>query len=249
MSAGVVNFLERHGLKMAWHCRRSFLAWFLTPFIVAAFLLLMLLVMNPQSNRFVYIFQSMFTSRGGAHPWGDNGPKPPTHYTGVWCRWHWNGRISFEEHYADGKLNGSFKAWDKSGCQWLESAYRSGRYHGEYILFYENGATNQALHYFDGKPTGSWLHYYEDGKKRSERFFSDPGVPDGEETVWNTNGAVVFSHTWCKGEPWDGRFAFGNGANWFRDLYESGRLVSATNMGPIPGWYRPASPPAERSKK
>jgi hypothetical protein len=244
MNANVVSFLERHGMKMEWSCRRSFLAWFLTPFFAVGILLLMLSVKNPQSSRFVYIFQSMVLTHGeSSNPWGDSGPMPPTHYTGVWYRWHSNGRLSFEEHYADGKLDGPFRAWDRAGRQWLETAYRSGRYHGDYILFYDNGATNRVGHYFDDKKTGHWLHFYPDGKKWSESFFSDRGVFDGQQTAWNTNGAVVFTQTWHKGEPWDGRFTLQRGTNWFRDQYESGKLISTTNLGPIVAYF-PVAPPA-----
>ena len=234
MRAALTSFFERHGLKMERRCSRSFLVWLLSVLAVPALLVLLLLTLNPQTNRFVFIFQSMFTSRGGSHPWGDDGPKPPKHYTGVWYRWHWNGRLSFEEHYADGKLDGAFIAWDRSGSKWLGTAYRAGRYHGDYILFYKTGATNKVRHYDNEKPIGRWLHFYEDGKLWEERFFSAPGVPDGEEVVWNTNGVVSFRHTWRKGEPWDGRFTLHKGTNWFRDQYESGTLVSSTNLGPFP---------------
>jgi len=115
-------------------------------------------------------------------------------------------------------------------------------------LFYKTGATNKVRHYDNEKPIGRWLHFYEDGKLWEERFFSAPGVPDGEEVLWNTNGVVSFRHTWRKGEPWDGRFTLHKGTNWFRDQYESGTLVSSTNLGPFPPWaYVPALRAASQS--
>jgi MORN repeat variant len=228
VNGAFVSFLERHGLKMGWSCRRNFLIWLLAPPLTLALLVLVLLSLNPQTNKYVYIFQSMVTSRNG-----DEGPEPPTNYTGVWYRWHWNGKLSFEEHYKDGKLDGPFRAWNSSGQKWLETAYRAGLCFGDYVEFYDSGSTNRINHYFDERPAGLWTHFYADGKKREERYFSEPGIPDGKETVWNTNGMVTFSHTWHKGLPWDGLFTLRKGTNWFRDQYESGRLISSTYLGPV----------------
>lgn len=235
---------------MEWGIRRSFLVWLLSPIFVAGLLLLALSFANPQSSRFVYIFQSVFSIHEGQNPWGFDGPKPPENYTGVWYRWYWNGKLSFEEHYVNGKLDGPFRVWYKSGRRWEESSYRAGRLHGDYVLFYENGLTNKLWHYFEGKPIGRWFHFYRNGKKWEERFFSAPGVPDGESIAWDTNGAVEFSHTWRKGEPWEGRFIFDRGTNYYRDVYESGKLISTTNLGPIPPWaYLPVPSQADSLKK
>ncbi len=237
-------------MKMEWRCRRSFLVAVFAPLAAAGLLLLGLLILNPQTNRYVYIFQAMFTDRGGPHPWADDGPRPPADYTGVWHRWHWNGQLAFEENYRAGELDGLFKAWDRSGRQWLETAYHAGRYDGDYVLLYKNGTTNKLRHYFEGKPIGRWLHFYEDGKKWDERFFCAPGVLDGDEVAWNTNGVVTFRHTWRKGAPWEGRFILLKGTNWFRDQYESGKLLSTTNLGTFPPWLVPVSSAgARRSRK
>jgi len=249
MRSWLSEFCHRSGMTMDWRCRRSFLFWALAPLAAVAVVVLTLLVLNSQSNRWVFIFQSMVTNREGSHPWGESGPSPPPHFTGVWYRWHWNGVRSFEEHYTDGKLNGLFKAWDRSGRQWLETSYHEGRYHGDYILFYENGGTNRINHYFEQKPIGRWIHFYQNGRKWEERFFSSPGIPDGEETVWNTNGIVKFTHTWQKGEPWQGSFVLNRGTNWFRDKYESGKLVSTTNLGPLFYGHHPPAPQATNTPK
>jgi len=133
--------------------------------------------------------------------------------------------------------------WDKSGRKQFQADYREGKYHGAYIWFYESGVTNKLQHYSDNEPIGRWVHFYDTGQRWEERFFSAPGIPDGDELVWNTNGAVTFKRTWRKGEPWDGRFALHKGTNWFREVYDSGKLVSSTNLGPLPPWaYLP--PPA-----
>src|SRR5689334_20721324 len=102
MKGVVTRFIERMGLTMGWRVRRSFLIWLLTPIFLVGALLCVLLMLNPQTGRVIYIFQAMVTQRGGDHPWGESGPRPPSDYTGVWHRWHWNGRLSFEEHYEAG---------------------------------------------------------------------------------------------------------------------------------------------------
>src|ERR1051326_2993505 len=104
MNPALVSFLERRGLKIDWRCRPSFLIRLFASLAVFGGLWLLWLVASPQSSRMVYIFQSIFTERGGSHPWGAEGPNPPENYTGTWLRWHWNGRRSFEEHYVSGQL-------------------------------------------------------------------------------------------------------------------------------------------------
>jgi hypothetical protein len=246
MSAGLVKFLERGGLRLDWHCRHTFLLWLFTPIIVATLVVVVLLTLNPQRSKYIYIFQSMVTDRSGPHPWDALGPSPPQHYTGFWRRWHWNGRASFEEYYKEGKLDGRLTMWDKAGHKEFEGDYRGGGYHGAYIWFYHNGTTCRLEHFSDGKPIGRWLHFHEDGTKWEERSFSAPGVPDGDAIVWNTNGAITFKHTWRKGEPWDGRFTLYRGTNWFQAVYESGRLIASTNLGSANPWshmlYRETRP-------
>lgn len=238
---GVRSFLERCGMRMEFRCSRRFVIWVLTPFCLVALFAVLLLVINPQISRFAYIFQSMVNGREGSHPWAALGPNPPDNYTGVWRRWHWNGKLSFEEQYVGGKLDGPFRAWDRLGHLWLETAYHEGRYHGDYVLFYEDGTTNRINHYFEGKQIGHWIHYYSNGQKREEEFFSAPGILDGEQTSWDKNGLVTSQRVWRKDEPWQGRFYFYRGTNWFREQYESGELISTTNIGPYFLWGLPAT--------
>jgi hypothetical protein len=217
---------------MDWRCRPSFLMWLFTPILICSVVILLLLHLNPQRSRYIYIFQSMVTFHENSNPWGDSGPRPPNNYTGAWYRWHWNGRLSFEEHYESGELAGPFRAWDRSGHQWIETAYRVGHLHGDYILFYENGMTNVIKHFFDEEPTGLWIRFDRDGQKSEQRSYSSPGVKNGEVLVWDTNGVVIFRQTWRKGEPWNGSFEVYRGTNWFKERYESGTLISSTNLGP-----------------
>jgi hypothetical protein len=240
MNSALLKLFNQIGLKMDWSCRKSFIIWVTTPLLAVGAIILALLFLNPQCCRYIYIFQAMVTNRSGPHPWGDNGPKPPSNYTGVWYRWHWNGQLSFEEHYKNGQLDGPFRGWDYSGRKWLETAYRAGQYNGDYITFYESGATNTINHYFNNQAIGHWTHFYQDGKKWEEKYFSAPGVPDGDEVIWNTNGKATFRHAWLKGEPWDGRFTIQKETNWFQEQYALGTLVSSTNVGPInPGIFIP----------
>jgi len=54
MRAALTSFFERHGFKMEWRCSRSFLGWVLPVLGVPALLLLLLLTLSPQTNRFEF---------------------------------------------------------------------------------------------------------------------------------------------------------------------------------------------------
>ena len=75
MSKALVGFFERHGLPPSGRrCRKLVVLWLLWTSCGMAVLILLLLLLNPQSSRFAYILQAMFTSHDGSQPWGAVGP-------------------------------------------------------------------------------------------------------------------------------------------------------------------------------
>jgi len=225
----LVNFFERHGVKMEWRCRPALLAWLLTPFLILGIIILALLLANPQSNRWVFIFQATFAHRGGSTPWGGDGPDPAPNYSGVWHRWHRNGRLSFEEHYKNGKLDGSIKAWTTSGILWLDTNYKDGQYDGKNLVYYNSGQLCRQEEYSKGLPIGHSVHFRENGTKWEEASFSSPGVLDGDQIYWHQDGTMT-RRVWREDKPWEGVFILEKGTNWFREKYESGILVASTNL-------------------
>jgi hypothetical protein len=224
MNATLVNFFERRGLKMNWHCRKSFMMWLLAPIFAAVTLISALLLLNPQSCRIVYIFQSVFTKSC------DQDMEPSAGYTGTWRTWYLDGTLTSEGHYKDGKLDGDFTGWDDHGRKWLATAYQAGQCNGDYLVLYPGGTTNKMYHFSDGEPVGYWYQFYSSGAKCEERYFSAPGVADGEELAWNTNGALLFHRSWRNGDPWDGDFMFLTRTNRLLETFSAGTLVYSTNI-------------------
>lgn len=237
MNTALIHFFERHGLKMEWRFRRAFLAWLLTPLLFLGVVILTLLLANPQSNRWVYIFQAMFTHRGGHGPWGEDGPDPPPDYSGTWYRWHRNGRPSFEENFKNGQLDGSFRSWTRSGNLRFDIVYKDGQYDGKYLFYgYDTGALSVQREYSKGLPIGHWVSFRENGTKLGEETFSGPGVLDGDQLSWDESGKMT-RRIWREGKPWEGLFFLKRGTNWFSEKYQSGTLLASTNNGPDLGVY------------
>ena len=187
---------------------------------VVVLLGLLLLALSPQAHWLVFV------ARGS--------PDPPKDFTGTWHRWLFGGRLVDQEQYSQGKLDGATTHWDTQGRRRLETSYRAGKLNGTWTTFYGNGSLCERRDYTNGMGAAHWIKFNENGTTNFEVFHSRPGARDGPEVSGTKAGERKILRVWRDGSPWDGGFwSVSNGDSILR-VYESGRFISETNLGPRP---------------
>ncbi len=73
----------------------------------------------------------------------------------------------------DGKLEGTFKLWNKQGNLVEESEYKNNVLNGIQKNFYSNGIVKKEITYVDGQKNGFTKNWYQDGKQSSETEYKD----------------------------------------------------------------------------
>ena len=73
----------------------------------------------------------------------------------------------------NGKVEGLYKEYYKSGALWYEANYKNGKKEGLAKEYYESGALRGEANYKNGKPEGLVKEYYESGALKSEVNFKD----------------------------------------------------------------------------
>lgn len=79
---------------------------------------------------------------------------------GEWIYFHENSKVVMsEENYIDGKLDGSYKTFYKTGKPTEIANYKNGLLHGTYIKYAIKGHIYQDFNYQNGKLNGNAIYY------------------------------------------------------------------------------------------
>jgi antitoxin component YwqK of YwqJK toxin-antitoxin module len=70
-----------------------------------------------------------------------------------------------EEHYVDGKQNGTWKVWHPGGQQKLQMDFKDGKLDGTRTEWDEKGEKRMEVTYAEGKPNGTLTRWFPDGRK------------------------------------------------------------------------------------
>lgn len=108
----------------------------------------------------------------------DDGSKKVVHYYQenedgemTWIKEAWfyqEGMKHLEGPIVDGKRNGEFKAYHKSGIVLSEGIFIDGKREGKAVVYHENGKIKYEGFYQNGKECGIWKFYDEDGNLYNE---------------------------------------------------------------------------------
>lgn len=83
--------------------------------------------------------------------------------------WFYNEGMKYlEGPIVDGKRNGFFKAYHKSGIVMSEGNFVDGKREGEAVVYHENGKVNYTGFYKNGKECGVWKFYDDKGNLYNE---------------------------------------------------------------------------------
>ena len=89
----------------------------------------------------------------------------------VWIRETWfyqEGMKHLDGPIVNGKRNGEFKAYYKSGNVLSEGNFVDGKREGKATVYYENGNVNYEGFYKNGRECGIWKFYDEEGNMYNE---------------------------------------------------------------------------------
>ncbi|MEO6883747.1 MAG: hypothetical protein ABI199_06960 [Bacteroidia bacterium] len=84
-----------------------------------------------------------------------------------------NGVILKKGDYLNGKKEGQWDSWYKSGKPWSENFYTDDLADGKTTVWYENGKTEYTGFFTKGKQSGHWIYYDETGKITQEKNYSN----------------------------------------------------------------------------
>ena len=136
------------------------------------------------------------------------------------------GKKKYEYYFKDGKQNGLFTKWSKSGKKVFTKTLKDGKKHGLYIEWWPNGKSKSYEGTFkDEKQDGLFTKWYENGQKKEEGTYKNEKI-DGLNTEWHENGQKSKETTY-KNVKKDGVQTqwYENGQKKFEWTYRDGKII------------------------
>jgi uncharacterized protein len=99
---------------------------------------------------------------------------------------------------AQGKYQGDWKLYFRTGELRAEGTYVDGKKEGNWIYFFKEGKVEQKGNYKSDLPSGSWNWFFQDGSTHREDYYRK-GKEDGESIEYDREGNLI-----RKGEYIDG---------------------------------------------
>jgi hypothetical protein len=82
---------------------------------------------------------------------------------GRWTFWYKTGQKQLEGEYIKGKKTGIWVKWDERGAKTTEGEFLHGKMHGRWTDWYVNGQRAQESHWLHGKRNGTWTSWSMNG--------------------------------------------------------------------------------------
>lgn len=124
--------------------------------------------------------------------------------------YHNNGRVKSSVNLIDGKKQGVYREYSRSGEITASRMYLNDEISGEGIvdenmkmqgkwkIFFPGGKLKAEGEYKDGKRTGKWVFYYLSGDVEQTGSYSN-GKPDGDWRWYHTNGQLLREEYYMNG--------------------------------------------------
>lgn len=119
---------------------------------------------------------------------------------GPYTRWHFNGQISAQGQYLDGKEEGVWTYWHPNGKISEHGRFHDGKEAGRWIRHYPEGSIWKQSDYLEGKLHGLEIVWWVDGNRSSECSYLY-GERHGPCTRWDSDGDQIFSGRYASGKP------------------------------------------------
>lgn len=109
------------------------------------------------------------------------------------------GKLTTEEYYVHGVLDGERKLYYPDGKVAVHENYDMGQFAGEYKNYSEDGKISHKGNYINGAMNEDWTAYYPDGKiKEVVRF--ENNEENGPFREWYPNGSPKASGNYLNGD-------------------------------------------------
>lgn len=101
-----------------------------------------------------------------------------------------NGVTTLKGQFVNGKMNGEWLTYSKSGKLIRKLKYNNGLLDGDFELFFINGSKKLTAHFENGKKVGKWTYYGFNGEMFIEGSYND-NKPVGVWTIKDIEGKNV----------------------------------------------------------
>lgn len=124
--------------------------------------------------------------------------------------YHNNGRVKSSVNIIDGKKQGVYREYSRTGEITASKMYQNDEVTGEGIvdadmkmqgkwkIYYPGGKLKAEGDYKDGKRTGKWIFYYSNGQTEQVGTYAN-GKPDGEWKWYHLNGNILREEYYISG--------------------------------------------------
>lgn len=120
-----------------------------------------------------------------------------TSFVGFYREFYEDGRISTEEFYNAGRLDGFGKYWSEDGLKCNVSLYIDGEECGcKKMMYYENGMLQEETEMNGDMPDGVKVCYHENGKMETRIFYENGMARDDESDMYDDDGRIEFKNYW-----------------------------------------------------
>jgi antitoxin component YwqK of YwqJK toxin-antitoxin module len=152
--------------------------------------------------------------------------------------YHSNGRVKSSVNIIDGKKQGVYREYSRTGEITASKMFSNDEVSGEGIvdenmlmqgkwkMYYPGGKLKSEGEYKDGKRTGKWLFYYFNGSLEQEGSYSK-GKPDGSWIWYHINGKPLREEFYINGRE-DGEMKEYDS---FGKIVASGKYVDGLKTG------------------
>jgi len=108
---------------------------------------------------------------------------------GRWLYYHFNGIVSEEYKFENGKYNGAYSYNFLNGNKEIECEYKDGLLNGLYKEYYNNDSLYSTGWFVDDKREGIWKTYYPNGILSAEKYYLN-GELSGRERHYHKDGKL-----------------------------------------------------------
>lgn len=108
---------------------------------------------------------------------------------GEYKRWYKSGQLEIQCHNKEGKREGEYKVWHENGKLDSQCYYKNGKLEGEYKCWNENGQTWIQSYYKEGEIDGEYKSWYFTGKLAIHCYYKE-GKLEGEYKGWDFQGIL-----------------------------------------------------------
>lgn len=117
---------------------------------------------------------------------------------GPFHSWYKSGRIRSTSRYSNGERFGPAQWWYETGKPWKAGSFQGDQMSGRWTIWSENGTKSSEGSYKKDLPDGTWSFTYPNGRPAARGSY-DHALQNGKWTFWNQDGSIKAAGTFFDG--------------------------------------------------